>query len=138
VNQGFFPPDRFHQLRQVEPRPVAARADLSAIHGLKAGAGKSLEKSEKRAVQAARNGPSEDSKCWQRVEPDIHSLNRWPVKMYRNVEKRGVHTARNGPSPPPTLAGGPVAKPEISTADRLRSKEGSSRAGPPQGRGVSR
>ena len=65
----------------------------------------------------------------------------WPEqmdrKMLRNVEKRGVHTARNGPSPPPTPAGGPVAKAEMSTADRLRSREGSSRAGPPQGRGVS-
>src|SRR5271165_5070229 len=58
-------------------------------------------------------------------------------KMLRNVEKRGVHTARNGPSPPPTPAGGPVAKPELSTADRLGSREGSRRAGPPQGRGVS-
>ena len=36
-------------------------------------------------------------------------------KMLKNVEKRGVHTARNGPSPPPTPAGGPVAKPEISS-----------------------
>ncbi len=48
----------------------------------------------------------------------------WPEqmsrKMYRNVEKRGVHTARNGPSPPSC-----VAKPEISTADRLGSREGS-------------
>ena len=35
---------------------------------------------------------------------------------------------KNGPSPPPTSAGGPVAKPEISTADRLRSRRG--RAGP--------
>ena len=40
-------------------------------------------------------------------------------KMYRNVEKRGVHTARNGPSLPPTPAGGPVVKPELSTADAL-------------------
>ena len=55
-------------------------------------------------------------------------------KMLRNVEKRAVHTARNGPSPPPTPAGGPVAKPEMSTADRLGSSEGSSRAGPPQQR----
>src|SRR5208337_684795 len=66
----------------------------------------------------------------------------WPEqmarKMLRNVEKRGVHTARNGPGPPPTPAGGPVAKAEMSTADRLGSREGSSRAGPPQGRGVSR
>src|SRR5208337_4410617 len=37
--------------------------------------------------------------------------------------KRGVHAARNGPSPPPTPAGGPVAQPEISTADRLGSRE---------------
>src|SRR5208337_2219498 len=32
--------------------------------GLKAGAATGLEKSEKRGVQAARNGPSEDRKCW--------------------------------------------------------------------------
>ena len=38
-------------------------------------------------------------------------------------EKRGVHAARNGPSPPPTPAGGPVARPEMSTADRLGSRE---------------
>src|SRR5208337_127236 len=81
--------------RSPSPRPLARHL---GIHGLKAGAGKCLEKSEKRAVQAARNGPS----------------------------------------PPPTPAGGPVAKAEMSTADRLRSREGSSRAGPPQGRGVSR
>jgi hypothetical protein len=36
--------------------------------------------SEKRGVQAAGNGPSEDRKCWQRVELGIHSLNRWTVK----------------------------------------------------------
>ena len=66
----------------------------------------------------------------------------WPEqmarKMLRNVEKRGVHAARNGPSPPPTPAGGPVAQAEMSTAERLGSREGSSRAGPPQGWGVSR
>ena len=55
--------------------------------------------------------------------------------MLRNVEKRGVHAARNGPSPPPSPAGGPVAKAEMSTADRLGSREGSSRAGPPAGEG---
>ncbi len=44
-------------------------------------------------------------------------------KMLRNVEKRGVQAARNGPSPPPTPAGGPVAKPELDTADRLGSRE---------------
>src|SRR5208282_454504 len=44
-------------------------------------------------------------------------------KMLRNVEKRGVQAARNGPSLPPTPAGGPVAKAEMSTADRLGSRE---------------
>jgi len=40
-------------------------------------------------------------------------------KMLRNVEKRGAQAARNGPSLPPTPAGGPVAKAEISTVDYL-------------------
>ena len=44
-------------------------------------------------------------------------------KMLRNVEKRGVQSAVNGPSPPSTPAGGPVAKPELGTADRLGSRE---------------
>src|SRR5208337_3726752 len=48
-------------------------------------------------------------------------------KMLRNVEKRGVHTARNGPSPPPNPAGGPVVKPELSTADRLGSRRSRAR-----------
>ena len=41
-----------------------------------------LAKSEKRGVQAARNGPSEGGKCWQaqRFELGIHGLNRWLVK----------------------------------------------------------
>src|SRR5208337_5503306 len=38
-------------------------------------------------------------------------------------EKRGVQAARDCPSPPPTPAGGPVARPEMSTADRLGSRE---------------
>jgi len=33
-----------------------------------------LNHAEKRGVQAARNGPSEDSKCWQRIELGIHGL----------------------------------------------------------------
>ena len=37
---------------------------------------KMLRNVEKRGVQAARNGPSEDRKCWQRVELGIHGLNR--------------------------------------------------------------
>src|SRR5208283_4489638 len=50
----------------------------------------------------------------------------WPEqmsrKMLRNVEKRRVQAARTGPSLPPTPAGGPVAKAEMSTADRLGSR----------------
>ena len=63
----------------------------------------------------------------------------WPEqmarKMLRNVEKRGVHTARNGPGPPPTPAGGPVAKAEMSTADRLGSKGGVEPGRAPAGEG---
>src|SRR5271157_2600522 len=55
-----------------------------------------------------------------------------PQMVEKKSEKRGVQAARNGPSLPPC-----VAKAEMSTADRLGSREGSSRAGPPQGRGVS-
>jgi len=62
-------------------------------------------------------------KCWQRVEPDIHGLNRCTDKCLEMSRKRGVHAARNGPSGPPTPAGGPVAQPEISTADRFGSRE---------------
>ncbi len=40
----------------------------------------SMYKSEKRGVQAARNRPSEDRKCRQRVELGIYGLNRWTVK----------------------------------------------------------
>ena len=43
----------------------------------KGGAATGLEKSEKRGVQAARNGPSEDRKCWQHVELGIHGLRSW-------------------------------------------------------------
>ena len=35
---------------------------------------KMLRNVEKRGVQAARNGPSEDSKYWQRIELGIHGL----------------------------------------------------------------
>ncbi len=34
-------------------------------------------------VQAARNGPSEDRKCWQRVELGIHGLKSWGRNWYR-------------------------------------------------------
>src|SRR5271165_7175707 len=38
---------------------------------------KMLRYVEKRGVHAARNGPSEDRKCWQRVELGIHGLKSW-------------------------------------------------------------
>jgi len=38
---------------------------------------KMLRNVEKRGVHAARNGPSEDSKCWQRLELGIHGLKSW-------------------------------------------------------------
>ena len=71
--------------------PSMPRAELG-IHGLRAGAATGLEKSEKRGVQVARNGPSEDGKCWQRVELGIHGLNRWTVNCLEMSGKRGVQT----------------------------------------------
>ena len=57
------------------------------IHGLRAGAATGLEKSEKRGIQAARNGPSEDRKCWQRVELGIHGLKSWGRNWSRKVRE---------------------------------------------------
>ena len=54
--------------------------------------------SEKRGVPAARNGPSEDRKCRQRVELGIYGLNRWTVKCLDLSRKRGVQAAGNAPS----------------------------------------
>src|SRR5208337_2761426 len=61
-----------------------------------AGAATGLEKSEKRRVQAARNGPSEDRKYWQRLELGIHYLNRCAVKcleMYSNSRSLECHSS---------------------------------------------
>src|SRR5208337_1542173 len=60
--------------RSPSPRPLARHP---GIHGLKAGAGKSLEKSEKRAVQTDRNGPSKDRQYWPRIELGIQGLKNW-------------------------------------------------------------
>jgi len=46
---------------------------------------KMLRNVEKRGVQAARNGPSEDSKCWQRIELGIHGLRSWSRNWSRKV-----------------------------------------------------
>src|SRR5208337_3354854 len=40
---------------------------------------------EKRGVQAAGNGPSEDRKCWQGVELCIHGLRSWGCMLSRKV-----------------------------------------------------
>ncbi len=48
---------------------------------------KMLRNVEKRGVQAARNGPSEDSKCWQRIELGIHGLKSWDRNWSRKVRE---------------------------------------------------
>ena len=60
-----------------------------------------------------------------------------PATGLEKSEKRGVQAARNGPSLPPTPAGGPVAKPELGTADRLGSRERGGRDNPLCGTNVS-
>ena len=91
------------------PRPMIVgvhrrcRAELG-IHGLNRWPVKCLEmlrNVEKCGVQAARNGPSEDRKCWQRVELGIHGLRAGAATGLEKSEKCGVQAARNGPSPPP-------------------------------------
>ncbi len=58
-----------------------------------------------------------------RVELGIHGLKIGAATGLKKSEKRGVQAARNGPSAPPTPAGGPVARSEMSTANRLASRE---------------
>ena len=90
----------------------------------------SMYQSEKRGVQAARNPPSEDRKCRQRVELGIYELNRWTVKCLDLSRKRGIPTDKTpqrgqkcwqrlerNRSPSLTPAGGPVTKPEITRAE---------------------
>ncbi len=43
--------------------------------------------SRKRGVQAARNAPSEDRKCWQRIELGIHGLKNWGRNWCRKVRE---------------------------------------------------
>src|SRR5271157_2543874 len=62
-------------------------------------------KSEKRGVQVARNGPSENGKCWQRVELGIHGPRAGAATGIEKSEKRGVQAARNGPTRRPPLPG---------------------------------
>jgi len=87
-----------------------------------------LRNVEIRGVHAAGNGPSSDRKCWQRLELGIHGLNRWTVNCLENAEFKQTKRPERGQkcwqrlernrSPSPTLAGGPVAKPEITRSGR--------------------
>src|SRR5271166_4979724 len=60
-----------HDLGESSGSTVAA-ARRAAYPWSEQMARKMLRNVEKRGVQAARNAPSEDSKCWQRVELGIH------------------------------------------------------------------
>src|SRR5271157_535210 len=55
-----------------------------------------LEKSENRGVQAARNAPSEDRKCWQRVELGIHGPRSWGRNWSRKVRETQSSGGRQG------------------------------------------
>ncbi len=48
---------------------------------------------EKRGGQAARNGPSEDRKWWQRVELDIYCLIAGTATGLEKSEKHGIQAA---------------------------------------------
>ena len=67
---------QFFSFPPVSERTCPAADVATALGADKVGQITGLEKSEKRGVQAARNGPSEDNKCWQRIELGIHGLNR--------------------------------------------------------------
>src|SRR5271157_2500888 len=82
--------------RSPSPRPLARHL---GIHGHKAGAGKSLEKSEKRAVHAARNGPSADRQYWQRFELGIQGLKNWGRNWSRKVRETRSSSSRKRPEP---------------------------------------
>ena len=45
--------------------------------------------SRKRGVHVARNCPSEDGKCWQRIELGIHGLKSWGCNWSRKVRETG-------------------------------------------------
>src|SRR5271157_2650677 len=66
--------------------PPLPRVELG-IHGLNRWTVKCLEMSRKCGVHAARNGPSEDRKSWQHIEPDIHGLKSWGRNWSRKVRE---------------------------------------------------
>src|SRR5271157_4291165 len=75
-------------------------------------------------ISVNRRGPL----SMPRAELGIHGLGAGTATGLAKSEKRGVQAARNGPSLPPTPAGGPVAKPEITRRIALVQARG--RAGP--------
>ena len=89
-----------------------------------------------RGPDPLRTRPASFCTVWPRKTlstPRVELVTALPTRAVPIATKSYVQAARNGPSLSPC-----VAKAEMSTADRLGSREGSSRAGPPQGRGVSR
>ena len=58
---------------------------------------KMLRTVEKRGVHAARNGPSEDSKCWQRLELGIHGLKSWDRNWSRKVRETRSSSSQKWP-----------------------------------------
>jgi len=58
---------------------------------------KMLRNVEKCGVQAARNGPSEDGKCCQRIGLGIHSLKSWGRNWKRKVREARSSSSRKGP-----------------------------------------
>src|SRR5271166_3118847 len=74
-------------------------------------------------------------KYWQRVEPDIHSLNRWPVKCIEMSRKRRVQTDKQtrGNKPrsdqPQGGSGGSGGREALNATGRGR-RGGSLRNGP--------
>src|SRR5271157_1011347 len=64
---------------------------------------KMLRNVEKRGVHTAGNGPSEDGKCWQRVELGIHGPRSWGrnwSRIVRETRNSGGLQSHEGGRPP--------------------------------------
>src|SRR5271157_3866160 len=60
-----------------------------------------------------QNAPSEDRKCWQRVELGVHVLNRWTVKCLELSRKLGVQTDKTPRARTEVLAALPPHAPRL-------------------------
>ena len=93
-----------HDLGESSGSAVDAAAELG-IHGLKAWAATGLGKSEKRGVQAARNAPSEDRKCWPRFELGIHGLKSLGRNWSRKVRETRSSSSQKRSEPAAIVPG---------------------------------